>query len=70
MLGLDVPARCAKHPCFSRTSTCREGMLATAKTRERDSRSAADTCASGEGGGASLQGTLLFVGVTQNWDER
>ena len=54
--------RCAKRLCFSRTSICWGYMLATAKAREREFRSVADTCASGEEG-ALLQGTLLLVRV-------
>ena len=54
--------RCAKRLCFSRTSICWGYMLATAKAREREIRSDADTCASGEEE-ALLQGTLLLVRV-------
>ena len=51
--------RCAKRLCFSRISICWGNMLDTAKAREREIRSASDTCAIGEEG-ALLQGTLLL----------
>jgi hypothetical protein len=67
VLGPNVPERCAKRPCFSRTSICWGDMPNTAKVRARENRMSADTCST-LGGGHRFRARSCWLGWCKCWE--